>query len=119
MRLLMSLSFLLCALAVAHPALAQKDNAGGQIGGTYSAQGVNADGSKYTGTVVIKQDGNQYRFSWLISSGDTYQGVGKRTGNQIVVDWGAKYPVIYQVGDDGVLKGKWDNGKASETLERK
>ena len=79
-------------------------------------KGTNQDGSKYTGTVVIKRDGDQYRFSWLITSGDTFKGVGKRKGDEIIVDWGKKYPVIYQIANDGVLEGRWDNGRASETL---
>jgi hypothetical protein len=31
-------------------------------------------------------------------------------GNSISVEWGQQYPVIYEVGSDGVLRGKWDNG---------
>ncbi len=86
------------------------------IGGSYSAHGTNANGSTYTGSVVIKQDNGRYRFSWLIANGDTFKGTGTRDGDTVVVAWGSKYPVIYQVGADGVLHGKWDNGRARETL---
>ena len=101
------------ALALASPVSAQD---GSRPNGTYSVHGSNIDGSKYTGTVVIKPEGKRFRFSWLIANGDTFHGVGSRHGNKIVVDWGQKYPVIYDVADDGVLYGKWDNGKGSETL---
>ncbi|MBL8564435.1 MAG: hypothetical protein JNM89_01820 [Hyphomicrobiaceae bacterium] len=89
---------------------------GAPIGGSYSAHGTNPDGSSYTGTVVIRPDAGRYRFSWLIANGDTFKGTGTRDGDTVVVAWGSKYPVIYQVGADGILHGKWDNGRASETL---
>lgn len=99
-------------MAMATGALAQ----GTPVGGTYSAHGTNRNGSTYTGTVVIRPDKSRLHFSWLISDGQTYKGTGTRDGDTIVVNWGAKYPVIYNVGADGVLYGKWDNGRASETL---
>lgn len=86
------------------------------IGGTYDAHGSNADGSPYTGTVVIKVDGGVYRFSWLISDGSSYSGTGRFSNNKIIVNWGQKYPVIYEIGAEGVLNGAWANGRASETL---
>lgn len=99
-------------LATATAAIAQ----GAPVGGTYSAHGTNRNGSTYTGTVVIRPDKSRLHFGWLISDGQTYEGTGTRDGDTIVVNWGAKYPVIYNVGADGVLYGKWDNGRASETL---
>lgn len=86
------------------------------IGGTYAVHGTNAGGSKYTGTVVISPAGKRFKFNWLLSSGETYTGVGTMTDTTLVVDWGHKYPVIYEVGPDGVLHGKWDNARATETL---
>lgn len=87
-----------------------------EVAGTYSVHGTNPNGSTYTGTVVVKPEGGRYYFSWLIANGDTYRGTGTRTGNTLVVPFGGKYPVIYEVGADGVLHGKWENGRASETL---
>jgi hypothetical protein len=89
---------------------------GPMIGGTYDAHGSNADGSSYTGTVVIKVEGSVYRFSWLISDGSNFHGTGRFSNNKIVVNWGQKYPVIYEIGAEGVLNGTWNNGRASETL---
>lgn len=70
----------------------------------------------YRASVTIRRDGDHYRFVWLIASGDTYQGTGVLNGRTIVVDCGQKYPVIYNVGVNGVLTGTWNNGTATETL---
>jgi len=86
------------------------------ISGTYSMHGTNPSGTTYRGSVTIRRDGNRYRFAWLIASGDTYQGIGILNGRTVVVDWGQKYPVIYNVGPNGVLTGTWSNGTATETL---
>jgi hypothetical protein len=84
--------------------------------GKYSVRGTNTNGTTYHGTVTIQRDGNRYRFDWLISNAAAYSGIGMLNGGSIVVDWGQKYPVIYQVGPDGVLIGTWNNGTATETL---
>ena len=86
------------------------------IGGTYSMHGTNPSGTTYRGSVTIRRDGDHYRFTWLIASGDTYKGIGILNGRTVVVDWGQKYPVIYNVGPNGVLTGTWNNGTATETL---
>jgi hypothetical protein len=87
-----------------------------KIDGAYTVHGNNADGSTYSGTAVIKLEGDCYRFRWLIANGDTFEGVGARHGNIITVEWGQKSPVIYEIGNDDVLYGKWDNGRGTETL---
>lgn len=86
------------------------------ISGTYAAHGTNPNGTTYRGSVTVRRDGDHYRFVWLIASGDTYQGTGVLNGRTITVDWGQKYPVIYNVGPNGVLTGTWNNGTATETL---
>jgi len=86
------------------------------ISGKYSIQGTNPNGTIYHGFVTIYRDGDRYRFDWVISTGDTYRGTGILSGRSIVVDWGQQYPVIYQVGPNGVLTGTWNNGTATETL---
>jgi hypothetical protein len=86
------------------------------ISGKYSVRGTNTNGTTYHGTVTIQREGNRYRFDWLISNAAAYSGIGMRNGGSIVVDWGQKYPVIYQLGPDGVLTGTWNNGTATETL---
>jgi TIR domain len=86
------------------------------ISGKYSMQGTNPNGTIYHGFVTIRRDGDRYRFDWVISTGDTYRGTGIFNGRSIVVDWGQQYPVIYQVGPNGVLTGTWNGGTATETL---
>jgi len=84
--------------------------------GTYDVFGTNRDGSKYTGTAVIATTGNKVDMSWLISSGQTYTGKGTIKNGRMVVDFGGPHPIIYKVTNDGSLLGKWDKGRASETL---
>jgi hypothetical protein len=84
--------------------------------GKYAVAGVNPNGSTYHGEVTITEDGGVYDFRWRISNGDTFRGKGRLRGRIISVDWGQKYPVIYHVDDDGTLRGKWSNGRASEDL---
>ena len=86
------------------------------ISGKYSVHGTNPNGTMYYGFVTIRRDGDRYRFDWVISTGDTYRGTGILNGRSIVVDWGQQFPVIYQVGPNGVLTGTWNGGTASETL---
>jgi hypothetical protein len=86
------------------------------ISGTYAARGTNPNGTSYRGSVTVRRDGDHYRFVWLIAGGDTYQGTGVLNGRTITVDWGQKYPVIYNVGPNGVLTGTWNNGTATESL---
>jgi hypothetical protein len=86
------------------------------ISGKYSIHGTNPNGTIYQGFVTIRRDGDRYRFDWVISTGDTYRGTGIFNGRSIVVDWGQQYPVIYQVGPNGVLTGTWNGGTATETL---
>ena len=86
------------------------------ISGKYSIHGTNPNGTIYQGFVTIRRDGDRYRFDWVISTGDTYRGTGIVNGRSIVVDWGHQYPVIYQVGPNGVLTGTWNGGTATETL---
>ena len=86
------------------------------LDGVYTVRGANADGSTYSGNAVIRLEGDCYRFRWLIANGDAFEGVGTRNGNIITVEWGQKSPVIYEIGNDDVLYGKWDNGRGTETL---
>jgi hypothetical protein len=87
------------------------------ISGTYIVDGTNADGTTYTGTVRITNQGaSRYRFRWFIDNGDRFSGTGTLKGRTISVNWGQRYPVIYRVRDDGILEGSWANGTATETL---
>ena len=100
---------------VSPPAPAEGSSALVRLAGTYTAEGRNADGSRYTGSVAIRIEGARARFRWDIA-GQVYTGTGLLAGNVLTVDWGQADPVIYIVNDDGTLSGTWDRGRASERL---
>jgi hypothetical protein len=86
------------------------------LNGSYSCTGTNPNGSTYNGTVVISRvEGIRYRFDWSIS-GQHFSGTGVLDGDTISVDWGQASPVIYRVGNNGVLHGTWANGRGTEIL---
>jgi len=84
--------------------------------GDYSCNGANPNGSTYSCNVNISRSGDLYQFRWRIADGTRYSGSGRLRGRTLTVNWGQSAPVIYQVGDDGVLRGTWANGRARETL---
>jgi len=87
-----------------------------RIPGDYACQGSNPNGSTYRCNVTISRSGNTYSFRWVIADGTRYSGTGQLRGRTLTVDWGQSAPVIYQVGDDGVLRGRWARGAGRETL---
>ncbi len=111
------------ALLTAAPVFGQgKKSAGGGDGsdlrgidGTYSANGMNADGTRYEGRVDIVQQGEAVEFTWKIGD-DTFRGAGQISGDVVTVDWGDAHPVAYIVMQDGELHGTWADGTALEKL---
>jgi len=85
------------------------------IDGSYRAAGLNADGSSYSGTVEITQQGDAVEFTWHVGD-DIFRGAGPIEGRVVTIDWGDTYPVIYVVMDDGELHGTWADGTAMEKL---
>jgi Caspase domain len=83
--------------------------------GAYKVEGKNPDGSDYTGTVEIAEQGNGYHLSWQVGS-SSYEGYGTLAGNLLTVDWRSATPVVYALGPDGNLTGLWDAGNGEETL---
>lgn len=88
------------------------------IAGVYDVFGRNTDGSSYRGVLSVGQEGEQAVLSWTVGA-QSYQGRGAFAGNVLVVEWGAKHPVIYVVGSDGTLMGTWDGGLALERAVRR
>jgi hypothetical protein len=84
------------------------------LGGLYLVDGTNPNSSHYRGMVAMTQAGNQYRFTWWIGR-QVFSGVGQFAGRMLVVNWGAKSPVIYNVAGNGLF-GEWADGSASEKL---
>ncbi len=111
------------ALVTAGPALAQgkkgSDSDGMNrfvdVSGSYTANGLNPDGSSYSGTVEILLDGADVDFTWHVG-GDTVRGTGTQEGRVLTVDWGDSHPVIYVIMDDAELHGTWADGAALEKL---
>lgn len=99
----------LVAFFGASPVLAQS------VTGSYRAEGRNPDGSDYSGTVRITEQGGSIRMSWKIAN-QSYSGSGERKGDVIWVDWGDKYPVVYVRMPNGELHGTWSNGRGLERL---
>jgi Caspase domain len=84
--------------------------------GVYRSSGTNPDGSRYRGTTAIKMDGDKVHFTWWIGR-EVYTGSGQFAGRMLVVNWGAKHPVIYTFGPRGSLDGEWADGTATDRLE--
>lgn len=54
---------------------------------TYRVNGVNPGGGQYSGTLSVTRTGQTWQLHWEV--GDTsYDGVGIRSGNRLVVGWG-------------------------------
>jgi len=93
----------------------QKRQSERKIEGIYDCNGTNPNGTTYRGTVTISRNNDQYFLVWNIAS-STFKGSGTYQGNLLVINWGAPYPVIYQLNQDGRLIGTWNNGTGTETL---
>jgi len=85
------------------------------VSGTYRAEGRNPDGSTYTGSAVVAQQGRAVQINWSVGN-QTYAGSGIRDGQVIVVNWGQNDPVVYVVMANGELHGTWNRGTALERL---
>ncbi|WP_300514166.1 hypothetical protein [Aliiroseovarius sp.] len=113
-RVFLTLTPTLVALTlVALPAVAQS------IAGNYTAFGMNPDGSKYTGSVVINEGSNgKVSMSWQVGA-QRYEGSGQRVDRVVTVHWGAATPVVYVTMPGGELHGTWNGGEALERLVRR
>ena len=88
-----------------------------EFGGIYRASGTNPDGSAYRGMVALSQESDRVTLTWWIGE-QVLNGTGRLAGKTLVVNWGDKDPVIYTLGNGGVLNGAWADGSATETLVR-
>jgi Caspase domain len=88
------------------------------VEGEYLVRGTNRRGQTYSGRARIWRDGERYRMSWNLASGEKYGGEGVLNGDTLTINWGEQYPVIYAAGSDGVLHGTWANGHGTENLVR-
>ena len=83
--------------------------------GVYDVHGRNPDGSPYSGTARIDDDGETVSIQWNTSAG-AYSGQGHRDGKILLIDWGDTYYIVYVVMDDGDLHGTWADGYGLDRL---
>ena len=92
------------AALLASPALAQK------VGGKYNVKGTNFDGSPYSGTAVISRSSNTTcRIEWQ-TGGSNSAGFCMLAGGSLAAAYKLNDSVglvLYEVQDDGALKGIW------------
>lgn len=89
------------------------------LSGNWTAYGMNPDGSKYTGQVVIQEGAKgKVTFAWTVGK-QNYTGQGVHDGRVVVVDWGDSTPVVYVEMPNGELHGTWSGGTALERLVRR
>ena len=109
---------LACALLAATPALAV------DLGGSYKVKGKNADGSAYKGKAeIVVTSENTCRITWTEGS-SVQNGICMRNGSAFsaayVFSDGTVGLVIYELADDGSMKGLWTvadkKGVGEETL---
>ena len=111
---------LLSAMAI--PAAAEGQ---AEIDGVYTSRGTNPDGSEYQGIVHLLRKGDRFIVAWMSprTAGEavllelTSVGVGIRSGETLAVSYVAGNSlgvVVYQIGIDGQLVGRWTTDGDSE-----
>jgi hypothetical protein len=82
-------------------------------------------GKGYAGAVTITPNGDTYTVAWKLASGESYNGVGVRQGDLLVVGWGISQDsvgVVHYWKQGAALQGVWaiPGGKSlgTETLTR-
>lgn len=91
------------------------------ISGVYQCDGLNGDGSRYNGFVVIAKHRDTYRVQWIFESRRGAAGIGIREGDTLAVSYFGGL-VIYRI-DGAQLTGRWtvpdaEGVLSSETLKR-
>lgn len=92
--------------SVEPPAIQEEKN----LGGIYAAAG-NENGKNYHGSCLIVRKGDVYLVTWNFSTGDSFTGIGVRTGDNFAVAWATdkiKGVNVYRIlpGSAG-LSGRW------------
>ena len=96
---------------------------GGGFDARYSVQGRNVEGIAYSGSLIVKKDGEGYTFDW--DTGSTLSGYGILMGGYATASFGGKQCafVAYEVKPDGTLEGKWggqgNKSFGTETAKKK
>jgi hypothetical protein len=82
--------------------------------GTYSCEGTNPDKTTYEGLVEIVKNRDTYLVRWTMQDDSQVLGVGIFTGGMLSVSYFGGTPslVVYSLGENGQLNGKWTAGGA-------
>ena len=88
--------------------------------GDYFVEGTNPNGTGYYGKASIAQEWDGYEVTWVIG-GQRHFGRGEISGSSLYIKWGYSHEalnrlVTYSIGEHGILKGVWADGKDTETL---
>ena len=104
------LAFCATLFLTAAPLDAREDG----LSGEYQVEGRNADGSPYSGQLVLAQEGETIRADWRV--GETrYSGYGALEGRVLEIQRSpGQAPFVYVAMPGGVLHGTWDDGYALE-----
>jgi len=84
--------------------------------GLYRLTGTNPNHSFYYGMAAIAAQDDKLRFTWWMGR-EVFTGVGQFAGRMVVVNFGARHPVVYTIEPDGILGGEWADGSATDQLE--
>ncbi|MEM8838710.1 MAG: hypothetical protein AAGE89_11495 [Pseudomonadota bacterium] len=95
--------------------IAQADERIRAIAGNYRVLGRNANGSRYSGQVLVSAVGDKAYFRWQINN-DVFQGQGKFENGLPLIYWGQPEPVVDTLAPGGELAVIWNGGRANETL---
>jgi hypothetical protein len=97
----------------------------GTLAGTYACEGQNPDGMMYSGIVDIVKRKDTYLVRWTMQDDSQVVGVGIASGGVLSVSYFGGTPalVVYTIGENGRLEGKWTAGAAggeifAETLTK-
>jgi hypothetical protein len=86
----------------------------------FQVDGVNPDGSFYSGTAQLSFDTASLTLTvnWQIGS-NAYSGSGPLENGSFIINWGDTTPAIYTVTPELALSGTWAGGAASEIMTRR
>lgn len=80
-----------------------------ELAGRYSLTGTNIDGTQYSGSLMIEQNGDVYQLAWGGNAGPA-TGVGIRVGNRLIVGYGAETGlngIAHYHFAEGAANGRW------------
>lgn len=95
--------------------------------GVYVAAGVDAEGHEYRRAVDIERRGDRFTVTWVAAEvvgqavilEPTWVGIGIATGDALSVSFVAEDTfgiIVYKVGGDGQLSGRWTVAGEDETI---